>query len=225
MTVVGIWLASASSRRRELLVGCLSGCDLWFATSALLAQEQSPPTGLDVREMVDYIAAQKASSARLEAEMGRFNELTWKWLGTNPPPTDLPASADQVIIVVADTLVADPDEPLVALGQPEDELAAAAMLLRLSGRRHAVWSATRLIHPAAKVTTHCQQAVVEFVEMGESELSELLVSKSWLGKAGAYDLAGPAGKFAKLVNGDELSVLGFAPSAIEELLHRINARS
>ena len=38
------------------------------------------------------------------------------------------------IVVVADTMLADPDEPSLALGKPEDEASALAMLLRLRGR-------------------------------------------------------------------------------------------
>ena len=50
--------------------------------------------------------------------------------------------------------------------------------------------------------------------LSDETLGELLESESWVGKAGAYDLAGAMGENAKLVEGNELTVLGFAPSAI-----------
>ena len=59
-----------------------------------------------------------------------------------------------------------------------------------------------------------ESALVEFSELTEEEIELLIKSKSWLGKAGAYDLAGMAGDYATLVDGDELAVLGFAPSAL-----------
>jgi predicted house-cleaning NTP pyrophosphatase (Maf/HAM1 superfamily) len=40
---------------------------------------------------------------------------------------------------------------------------------------------------------------------------------SWKGKAGGYDLAGQMSEFASLVEGDELTVLGFAPAALRLL--------
>ena len=42
------------------------------------------------------------------------------------------------VIIVADTLVEDPDDELQALGQPDSKESATAMLLRLRGRRHRV---------------------------------------------------------------------------------------
>jgi predicted house-cleaning NTP pyrophosphatase (Maf/HAM1 superfamily) len=48
-------------------------------------------------------------------------------------------------------------------------------------------------------------------------LVELILSKSWQGKAGGYDLAGPMGNWAKIVDGSESTVLGIASQALEEL--------
>ena len=48
------------------------------------------------------------------------------------------------IVLVADTMLADPDDVTLALGQPSDAQAALAMLLRRRGRRHRVWSASGL---------------------------------------------------------------------------------
>ena len=42
------------------------------------------------------------------------------------------------------------------------------------------------------------------------------------GKAGGYDLAGDAGKFAKVVDGEEVTVLGFSNRAIDYLSEFLN---
>ena len=60
-------------------------------------------------------------------------------------------------------------------------------------------------------------AIVEFVHMGEDEIIDLINSRSWEGKAGGYDLAGAAGKFASVVDGKEVTVLGFSSRAIGSL--------
>ena len=114
------------------------------------------------------------------------------------------------------------------MGKPEDGQHAMAMLLRLSGNRHRVWSSTALVYPPNGQGEHSlhggwsadiwtESAVVEFDQLSQERLIELVSSESWKGKAGAYDLAGAASQDARLVDGEEVTVLGFAPSAISKL--------
>ena len=44
----------------------------------------------------------------------------------------------------------------------------------------------------------------------------LVESDSWIGKAGGYDLAGAASQSTKIIEGDEVTVLGFSKQAIDE---------
>ena len=117
------------------------------------------------------------------------------------------------IIIIADTLVEDPDDPYQALGKPENEIEAAVMLHRLSGRRHKVWSAT-IVVKGTDVHEFLDQAVVEFSQLSDEELIDLVTSGSWQGKAGGYDMAGAASNRVSLVAGEEVTVLGLASSAI-----------
>jgi len=50
----------------------------------------------------------------------------------------------------------------------------------------------------------------------------MVLNKSWVGKAGAYDLAGPMSSYARLVEGDESTVLGIAGDAMELLVSLSN---
>ena len=120
------------------------------------------------------------------------------------------------MVLVADTMLADPDDPTLALGQPNDAQAALAMLLRLRGRRHRVWSASGL-RVADTWTFDLASAVVEFSAFSDEVLGELVHSKSWHGKAGAYDLAGAMAPYATLVEGEEATVLGIPAGVIEAL--------
>ena len=125
------------------------------------------------------------------------------------------------LVIVADTMLADPDEFDSCLGKPADSVEAAMMLHRLSGRRHQVISATGL-RVQGQWSFFTEIAIVEIDELTDEELVELVISESWKGKAGGYDLAGPMGKHAKLVEGDEATVLGLAGEAmqlIRELAH------
>jgi predicted house-cleaning NTP pyrophosphatase (Maf/HAM1 superfamily) len=96
--------------------------------------------------------------------------------------------------------------------------------MRLSGRRHLVWSGTALlVHRKNadgvkwEVRTWVEAATVEFDELSPEVLLDLIDSESWVGKAGAYDLAGQMRQHGRLVAGAEICVLGLAPAAIEAL--------
>jgi septum formation protein len=202
-------LASASERRLAWLKERLPNIQL--SAAALLFEEPKPRWGAPVNEQVEFTCAAKAEAAARE---GVVSQMAGKEL------------AD--IVIVSDTIVADPDDPLMPMGKPEDEQHAMAMLLRLSGTRHRVWSSTALVYPPNGQGEHSlhggwsadictESAVVEFNQLSQERLIELVSSESWKGKAGAYDLAGAASQDTGLVEGEEVTVLGFAPSAISKL--------
>tara|TARA_B100000424_G_scaffold222093_1_gene181255 strand:- start:1522 stop:2124 length:603 start_codon:yes stop_codon:yes gene_type:complete len=121
------------------------------------------------------------------------------------------------LVIVSDTMLQDPDVDTLAMGKANDAIEAAAMLHRLSGRRHRVWTATGLLFEA-RWEFHLNEAIVEFDNLTDEVLVELVLNDSWVGKAGSYDFAGDMGKFAKLVEGDEATVLGIAGDAMERLV-------
>ena len=182
---MGIWLASASERRAQIL-------EKRFGTikiEALADVDESHPSG-SVPDQVLEICRRKSMA--------------------------VPQNHGFQAVVVADTMIEDPDDPNVAIGKATDELSAASMIKRLSGRRHQVWSATG-IQICGDWTFFVESAVVEIDELSVSEISNLIDSGSWKGKAGSYDLAGEMGKHARLIDGDELAVLGFAPTGLRLL--------
>ena len=201
-----ILLASASERRRQILSEHLQDRDTCLEFCILREPEQEVSSGMKVNLQVESSCIRKAMAAVKESDSERVNV------------------AD--IILVSDTLVEDPDDERAALGKPKDESSAAFSLIRLSGRRHRVWSSTAIL--SRKIgdigvgedwlaTIWTDYAIVEFVHMGEDEIIDLINSRSWEGKAGGYDLAGAAGKFANVVDGEEVTVLGFSNRAIDSL--------
>ncbi len=120
------------------------------------------------------------------------------------------------VVIVSDTLVEDPDDEQAAMGKPSSKEQAVAMLLRLRGRRHRVWSAT-MVHAMGNWHSSIEHAVVEIEDFSDDALIELIESNSWVGKAGGYDLAGMMGKYAHLIEGTEPAVLGFTQSSLDFL--------
>ena len=128
-----------------------------------------------------------------------------KAAGIHQPPDD--------VVVVADTMLSDPDDHSLSLGKPRDRHHAALMLHRLSGRHHQVWTATG-VHWNGEWRFWCEHAVVAIDALTDVQLDVLLTSGSWKGKAGGYDLAGPMGAHATLVDGESSTVLGIAGEAM-----------
>ena len=121
------------------------------------------------------------------------------------------------VVLVCDTVLADPDEVNALLGKPRDSLHAATMLHRLSGRRHQVWSSAGLcIHGQWSFFT--EYSVVEIEQLTDEVLVELVLNNSWQGKAGGYDLAGDMGKHAQIIDGGESTVLGIPRETMDLLL-------
>ena len=58
---------------------------------------------------------------------------------------------------------------------------------------------------------------MEIDSLTDEQLIELVLTESWKGKAGGYDLAGPMGKYAQLIDGSESTVLGIAGEAMDLL--------
>tara|TARA_B100001750_G_scaffold216324_1_gene200871 strand:- start:387 stop:1022 length:636 start_codon:yes stop_codon:yes gene_type:complete len=206
MTARKVHLASASIRRFEMLKEALEGLNVEFSANPLVSSEDIPPIGMIVGTQVEKILESKINSAIAEFSLRLESE------------NEIPE-----LILVADTLVEDPDDINIALGQPIDRNGAAAMLLRLSGRRHNVWSGTALLSRKESnwiVESAVEHATVEIDELSTEVLSELLESDSWVGKAGAYDLAGAMGSHARLIAGTKDCVLGLAPTIITNLIEQ-----
>ncbi len=200
-----ILLASKSERRISWLKENLEDSDFRFFSSALKSTEIKPPQGFEVSKQVEIVCQSKAENARIE------NKLSLNRRDEN-----------YHAIIVSDTMIEDPDDHRLSIGKPKDALTATSNLIRLAGRKHRVWSSTSILLPLEVATgkadwdilnrTSC--ATVEFSELGDDEIYDLISSESWKGKAGGYDLAGTAGQFCRVVEGEEVTVLGFSPAAV-----------
>ncbi len=201
-----VLLASASERRRSLIEEFLKDIGLEVEFCVLEEEEIEASSSTEVSLQVENSCISKAKAA--VNERGILEE--------NSPYT----------IVVSDTLVEDPEDTRVALGKPKDKVGAAYSLVRLSGRRHRVWSSTAILDRERgefevghgwHCTVWTDFSIVEFEELEQDDILELINSNSWLGKAGGYDWAGMAGQYVKIIEGAELTVLGFSERAFNSL--------
>jgi len=210
--MVRILLASKSERRLEWLDQNLSLLGAKIDSRPLLASEINAIQGLDVRKQVEMVCRDKAGNAVIEQSISESGD------GVNYD-----------VILVSDTMIEDPDDPRLSIGKPNNELVATSTLMRLSGRRHKVWTSTSVLFPpgteeAGKIIgggwierNYTSSATVEFSELNHDSMEELVSSESWRGKAGGYGLAGIAGKYCHLIEGEEVTVLGISGESIEYL--------
>ena len=92
-------------------------------------------------------------------------------------------------------------------GKPRDAADAAAMLRRLSGRRHQVLSAVALVD-ATREAQAMVATEVEFAELSDAEIERYVATGEPMGKAGAYAIQGRAEAFVRHLSGSYSGVVG-----------------
>ncbi len=109
----------------------------------------------------------------------------------------------------------------VVLGKPEDEAEAHAMLRRLSGETHTVFTGLALLHPASdRRVSACEATRVTFAALSDEEIRTYVASGAPMDKAGAYGIQGDLGAvFVARIEGDFYTVMGLPLHRLYRLLH------
>jgi septum formation protein len=152
--------------------------------------EEVVPAGLVPASVVEELAVQK-----VEPVSQRF-------------PDALTLAADTIVVL---------DETI--LGKPTDEADAYALLQRLSGRTHTVFTGMALAHPATDrcVITH-EATEVTFGNLSEEEITAYVASGDPMDKAGAYGIQDFGAVFVARINGDFYNVMGLPLHRLYHLL-------
>lgn len=111
------------------------------------------------------------------------------------------------LIVGADTIVALDGE---ILGKPVSAKEAHAMLRKLSGRTHMVYTGIALVdQPSGKVASDYERTQVTFRNLSDDEIARYVATKSPMDKAGAYGIQDQSAVFVTAINGCFYNVMGF----------------
>jgi septum formation protein len=124
-----------------------------------------------------------------------------------------------VPVLGADTVVAI-DE--ILLGKPVGIEHARAMLERLSGRWHEVYSGVAIMQRDATVIS--VRTRVKFRTLGEHEVDRYWASGEPQDKAGAYAIQGLGGVFVERIHGSYSNVVGLPMAETLALLDQYNVR-
>ena len=120
------------------------------------------------------------------------------------------------VVIVADTTVAvDGDW----LAKPDDDAEAAAMLRRLQGRDHQVFTGV-VVASSGQIVTDVTMNVVTIAPLGEAEVATYVATGEGLDRAGAYSIQGSASEIVTGVEGCYTNVVGLPLCNLALLLAR-----
>jgi septum formation protein len=233
-------LASASPRRAELLRA--AGFEFEIVATDV---DESTRAGESPQVYVRRLAADKSAAALAAYVVSGFPAVlrgagsrTDDGAGYGPPEGppkggrhardvdardvdagDMDALEEDAIVLGADTaVVVDGD----ILGKPRDDADAAAMLRRLSGRRHDVMTGVSIRHGAYEVG-RVETTSVVFTALSDEDVAWYVASGEGRDKAGAYAIQGLASRFIPRIDGSYSNVVGLPVACVTELLTEISS--
>jgi septum formation protein len=198
----GIYLASRSPRRRELLTQIGVRYHLLLFRGERDGEAEISEQPLEGESPEGYVER----VARAKADAG------WQRM--------LQRNLPHAPVLAADTTVA-----LGAriFGKPADRAEAADMLAALSGQTHEVLTAIAL-----RLDERREQALsrsqVRFKALSKEEIRQYVASGECDDKAGAYAIQGRAGRFVVELRGSYSGVMGLPLYETSQMLERISLR-
>jgi len=186
-----LYLASASPRRAQL-VKLLGIKDIVISPTHV---DETHDGNLAPAEYVEQLALDKA-----KALIPKLSEN------------------EQAIIIGADTTVVLEN---AILGKPNDADDAKAMLRRLSGNTHIVYTGVAIVNSTSrKEYSFVEKTFVTFRELSDKEIADYVASGSPMDKAGSYGIQEDHGAvFVSRIEGDYYNVVGLPLCSLYLALH------
>lgn len=192
-------LASASPRRWELLEQAGIHFEISQAQGEEISAKETPA------DLVEELSFRKA------------DEVAQRYLKKY--------KNDTVVIIGADTIVAHHDE---IMGKPKALEDASAMLARLQGDTHQVYTGVTLIileqgqeKRGREVITFHEKTDVHMYPMTPEQIAAYVATGEPADKAGAYAIQGKCAVYIKGINGDYNNVVGLP---VARLMHELFER-
>jgi septum formation protein len=196
----GIYLASRSPRRRELLKQIGVPFELLLLREDLRRGADVDETPLSDESPGVYvlrIAGAKVTTA--------VRQIAFRGLPQKP-------------VLAADTTVVFDDR---IIGKPLNAGDATRMLRALSGREHQVLTAVALAL-REQIETQISVSSVWFQELTDADIRRYVATGEPLDKAGAYAIQGRAGAFVTRIAGSYSGIMGLPLAETAELLKRFD---
>lgn len=124
------------------------------------------------------------------------------------------SSAPDDLIIAADTVVAIDG---TVLGKPRSVQDAFAMLSRLSGRHHTVYTGVTVRRGAQSLTAH-EATRVHFRPLTHEEIEAYISTGEPMDKAGSYGIQGYGSMLVEGISGDYFNVVGLPVCLLGRML-------
>jgi septum formation protein len=198
----GIYLASRSPRRRELL------SQIGVRYHLLLFRERLG----EHPEVDEEVLAGEAPPGYVERMARAKADAGWRRM--------LQRNLPLAPVLAADTTVALTGR---ILGKPTDRAEGAEMLGALSGQRHEVLTAVALkYHDQVEFALSTSEVLLK--KLSTDEIAQYLASGEADDKAGAYAIQGRAARFVVELRGSYSGVMGLPLYETSQLLDRLRER-
>lgn len=192
-------LASGSPRRWELLEQAGISFEISRAQGEEITTKQTPA------EIVEELSYQKADEVA-QCYLKKYKN-------------------DTVVIIGADTIVAYDNE---IMGKPKNAADAAAMLAKLQGNTHQVYTGVTLMvlekgqeKRGREVITFHEKTDVAMYPVTSEQIAAYVATGEPMDKAGAYAIQGKFAIYVKGINGDYNNVVGLP---VARLMHELFTR-
>ena len=125
-------------------------------------------------------------------------------------------AAPDDLVIAADTVVAIDG---TVLGKPRSQQEAYAMLSRLSGRHHTVYTGVTLSRGGESLTAH-EATRVHFRPLTPAEIEAYVSTGEPMDKAGSYGIQGYGSMLVEGISGDYFNVVGLPVCLLGRMLAR-----
>lgn len=198
----GIYLASRSPRRRELL----AQIGVRYHLLLFRTRPDAPPEVDEAHLPGEMPGTYVERVARAKAEAGR------KLLRLRNLPLAPVLSADTTVALGGQII-----------GKPADRKQAAEMLAMLSGQRHEVLSAVAITRED-EIESALSRSEVQFKRLTPEEIAQYVATGESDDKAGAYAIQGRAARFIVELHGSYSGVMGLPLYETSQLLEKLRER-
>jgi septum formation protein len=122
----------------------------------------------------------------------------------------------QAVVIGSDTMISLRG---TKIGKPRDLSDARAMLVKLAGRTHFIYTGVAIIDGSGGSGLNViEKVTVKMRDFSEAEVEDYLAGGESLDKAGAYSIQGEGRQLIASIDGDYLAAVGLPLKAIVEYL-------
>lgn len=123
----------------------------------------------------------------------------------------------EAVVIGSDTIVVIDG---AILGKPTDREEAVAMLERLSGREHTVYTAVAVAHEG-RTLSGVEAVQVRFRPLSRGQIDAYIATGEPADKAGAYGIQGFGATLVQRIDGDYFAVMGLPLGRLVELIRAL----